>query len=139
VVNALAILDENEWLKYKKIAKEYQDQGRIVEFSEKNVEEFNADVTYQQINPTKYKVSVNGLKGPAFLVFSESFDKLWKLNNQSSLPVYGFLNGFSIEMDGEYIVEFEPQKYVYPGLVISGIMTICLSLFFLRQRLSNHR
>ncbi len=139
VVNALAVLDKNDWDAYQDKAR--QLQGRIVNFDKKNTEGGNnAVVTYQKINPTKYKVIVSNLTKPSFLVFSQNYDGLWKINgNQIPVPVYSLLNGFKIERDGEYIVEFEPQKYVYPGLVISGIMTICLSLFLLRRRLNNHK
>ena len=130
VVNALAVLSDADLLKYRQRAKEYQDQGRIVGFDEKNTKEYSADISFQQINPTKYKVSVRNLTSPVLLVFSQNFDQLWKMQNQPALPVYSLLNGFSIWKDGEYVVEYEAQKYVYPGLIISGI-TILIAVFLL--------
>lgn len=134
VVNALAILDGNEWLKYQRTAKEYQDQGRIVGFDEKNTEEQKGSVTYQQLNPTKYIIHINGLTKPSFLVFSQNFNNLWKIAGQSPFPVYSLLNGFRIERDGDYLVEFEPQKYVYPGLIITAATLVILSLCLYRKR-----
>lgn len=131
VVNALAILDEKEWLKYKQVAEEFKDQGRIVRFDEKGIESSGASVTYRKINPTRYKVLISGLKKTAFLVFSQNFDGLWKINNQYSLPVYSLLNGFRVDGDGEYIVEFEPQEYVYPGLIVSGLTLAVLVILLL--------
>ncbi len=139
VINALAVLDENKWAILRDRAR--QLEGKIVDFNEKNAEgDNNTTVTYQKINPTKYKVIVSNLTEPSMMIFSQNYDGLWKTSgDQAPLPVYSLLNGFRIQGDGEYIVEFEPQKYVYPGLVISGIMTICLSLFFLRRHSSNRK
>ncbi|MCL5069544.1 MAG: hypothetical protein M1308_01385 [Actinobacteria bacterium] len=132
VVNALAVLPDADLLKYRQRAKEYQDQGRIVGFDEKNTKENSADISFQQINPTKYKVSVRNLTSPVLLVFSQNFDQLWKMQNQPALPVYSLLNGFPVQKDGEYTVEFEAQKYVYPGLIISGITVLTLVFLLIK-------
>lgn len=44
-------------------------------------------ITFIRINPTKYKIKVTGAKNPYTLIFSESFDKRWKLyfQNQSKI------------------------------------------------------
>ena len=118
VVNALAVLDEKKWAEYKEKAREYQDRGRIADFDEKYAQVSSADITFQNINPTKYKVSIKGLAEPVFLIFSQNFDGLWKINGQTSLPVYSLLNGFRIERNGDYLIEFEAQKYVNIGLII---------------------
>lgn len=134
VVNALAVLDDQELLGYQKTAKDYESQGRIVDFSENSVKALSPEVKYQQINPTKYKVSIKGLTTPAFLIFSENFDGLWKINGEQSLPVYSLLNGFRVSRDGDYLVEFEPQKYVYPGLAISVVTLIFLILLLVKSK-----
>lgn len=36
-------------------------------------------ITYQKINPTKYKVIVSNAKAPFFLIFSDKFHKSWKV------------------------------------------------------------
>lgn len=133
VLNALAVLDQDLWLRLQKKAKEFRDQGRILNFDEKNTEEVSVNVTYKQINPTKYQVLIRNLNKPVVLVFSQNFDLLWKLNNQSSFPIYSLLNGFLIKQDGEYIVEFEPQKFVYPGLMITGLTVIMIVLFLIQR------
>lgn len=132
VVNALAILDRQEWIGFQKKANNLSD--RIVDFNEENTQQKDTIVTYQQINPTKYKVSIKNLTDPSFLVFSQTYDGLWKMNGQGSLPVYSLLNGFRVEKDGEYLVEFEVQKYVYPGLIISGVTLISIILLLLKTR-----
>lgn len=40
-------------------------------------------ITFQQINPTKYKVRVDNATQPFFLVFSESYDPQWKVYVES--------------------------------------------------------
>lgn len=128
VINALALLNKNEWASLQDKARSLRE--RIVEFDEKNTKEYSLNISFQQINPTKYKVSVRNLTSPVLLVFSQNFDQLWKMQNQPALPVYSLLNGFSVQKDGEYVVEFEAQKYVYPGLIISGI-TVLIAVFLL--------
>lgn len=130
VLNALAILDNKQWLIFKQKAQDLEKQNRIVRFSENYVEENNAKVTYKQINTTKYQVHVSDLTKPSFLVFSENYDSLWKLNGDSAFPVYSLLNGFRIEKDGDYLLEFEAQKYVYYGLAVS-IFSLLLILYLL--------
>lgn len=127
VVNVMAIVDKNLWQEYENKALIYQN--KIVDFGE-GVQGESALVSYEQINPTKYKVTVSDLKQPRLLIFSQNFDKNWKLNNQSPFPIYSLLNGYSIEKDGQYELNFEPQKYVLPGLVISAL-TLLASLLLL--------
>lgn len=131
VVNTLAVLDKNEWRSLKDKANKLQD--RIVSFNEGNINSNSAKITYQKINPTKYIVNVSNLTQRALLVFSQNYDELWKMNGQTSLPVYSLLNGFKIEKDGQYIVEFEAQKYVFPGLIISAITIFSLLFLLIRS------
>ncbi|MBU1031626.1 hypothetical protein KKE03_01740 [Patescibacteria group bacterium] len=134
VINALAVLDENKWTLFQDRAR--QLKGKIVNFDEKYAEDdSNPTVTYQEINPTKYKVIVSNLTKPSLMIFSQSYDSLWKTSgDKTPLPVYSLLNGFKVENDGEYIVEFEPQKYVYKGLVITGATIVILILLLLKTR-----
>lgn len=117
LINALAMLSENKWQEYGAKVSSYQN--RIVKFEENSAKEEAAKISYKQINPTKYIVSIDNLTNPQALVFAHNFDNKWKLDNQSSFPAYSFLNGFSIEKNGQYILEYEPQKYIPVGLIIS--------------------
>ncbi|MBI2085873.1 hypothetical protein HYT74_00870 [Candidatus Daviesbacteria bacterium] len=132
VVNALAVLNGEEWESYKSKANELLP--RVVEFKQENISTGSAKVSYKKINPTKYLVSVSNTKAGVFLVFSENYDRLWKINNQQSLPVFSLLNGFKISSDGDYIIEFEAQKYVYPGLIVTAVTIITLLLCLYRKR-----
>jgi len=119
VVNALAILDSGEWESYKNKAEQLKSEDRIIDFFSENATFSNGKLEYQKIDSTKYKVKISGLNKPKFFVFSQSYDALWKMNGQEPLPVYSLLGMYRVEKDGEYEVEFEAQKYVYPGFIIS--------------------
>lgn len=93
------------------------------------------NLEYKEISPTHYSITITGLDHPRLLVFSQSFDPLWQLSGQSPTKTYGFLNGYWITQDGQYQLEFEPQKFVLPGLVVSGVtLTILLGLFILKHK-----
>jgi hypothetical protein len=96
----------------------------------------SARVSYRRIDPTKYQVNVSGLKAPQMLVFSQTYNSGWVMNGQKSLKVYSFLNGFPIYHDGNYTVEFIPQKFVYRGLWVSGItlLIVIAILIFKRKK-----
>lgn len=126
VINALAVVNKQDLLVYKNKTERLLKNVR--DFKPGNLEDSAARVSYQKINQTKYKVIVSGLTHPQIIVFSSSFHPLWKLNEEEAIQVYGFLNGFRVNKDGEYILEFEPQKYVETGLAISILS--CISILF---------
>lgn len=134
VINAMAIVDENDWNQIKESTNRLLSNTQA-KFEEKESSGSTAKVVYEKIDSTKYKVTVQNLNTPKMLVFSERYDPRWVLNGKESLPVYGFLNGFYIQKDGEYLIEYEPQKYVLPGLILSGItVVVLLSLFLIRSK-----
>lgn len=134
VINALAVLDKNEWASFLDKAKNLR--LRITTFDEANSSNGdNYKVSYQKINPTKYIVSVSNADKDSFLVFSQSYDGYWKISGQNPLPVYSLLNGFYLGKDGQYVVEFEVQNYVFPGLIISGLtLASLIIILFLRSK-----
>lgn len=119
VVNLLASVDENEWTGYTKKGQLLMAKVKSFNPPESAVE--SVQVTYKQINPTKYIVSVMNISQPVTLVFSSTYDKGWEMNKVKSVPVFGLLNGFVVSRNGEYTIEFKPQRYVVPGLVISAL------------------
>lgn len=119
IVNALAVLSNQEWEKYKKEASQLEKEKRVVNFSDENIDLSSAEVKYQEVDATNYKVNISGVSKPKFLVFSQSYDVLWKLNGSYPLPAYSLLNVYRIDSDGQYNMVFEPQRYVFPGFIIS--------------------
>lgn len=121
IVNALATVSSQRWQEYSNKFLDLEKQNRIVNFEEKNTKEENIKVSYKQISSTKYTLTVENLSSPSLLIFSQNYDKNWKLNGQTPLPVYSLLNGYYLHSDGQYELEFKPQKYILPGLIISII------------------
>ncbi|MBU0569759.1 hypothetical protein KKB40_03180, partial [Patescibacteria group bacterium] len=53
---------------------------------------------------------------------------------QNSYPLYSLINGFTIEKDGEYDIYFFPQRYVLPGLLVSGASLVLVTFILLSLR-----
>jgi hypothetical protein len=96
----------------------------------------NLEVSYEYINPSKYRVNVKNAKKGNILVFSENYNRGWvaEENNKKvikSKKSYNGLNSFELSEDGSYIlnIEYKPQIWVNIGLAISGAtIIICISL-----------
>lgn len=133
VVNALAILDKNEFDNLKNKSDEIltQQASSLDESLSKNPD---IKIIHKKINPTKFEININGLDSPKLLVFSDSFSGLWELNGQKPIPVFSIINGFVVNKNGDYVIEFSPQKYVYPGLAISVLSFLILLALLLRTR-----
>jgi len=94
---------------------------------------------WRRINPTKYLLSLKIEQAPVNLVFSESYDELWKLKTEgeiiSSQPYMGILNSFKIDKSGELevLIDLVGQKYVYYGLMMSGLALITIVGFLITK------
>jgi len=85
-------------------------------------------VEYTQSAPLMYEGTFT-IDSPAYLVFSQTFDKDWKLTlfNDSQQISYNHLianmyaNAWYVEKEGFYTfkLEYSPQKYFYIGIVIA--------------------
>jgi len=142
VVNSAALISPEQWEHiYKFIEKlnvyrlDELDENKIKDlFSTGN--EKNIKVSYEKVNPTHYRVKVDGLSQPATLAFSQSYDHLWELNGNSSYPLFALINGFRVEKDGEYDVYYSAQKYVSYGLLVSAfsVTVLVFVLVVLRKK-----
>lgn len=90
---------------------------------------------WKMISPTKYRANITVENPPSSLVFSESFDSLWLAeidgNSIPSEKFLGFLNSFRVNKKGNFEVEIEykPQKYIWIGLLVTGVSLIsCLAI-----------
>ena len=78
-------------------------------------------ITFNKINPTKYLVKVEEAKEPFWLVFSESFDKLWRLYRPSSGIGFQLLASDKIEAtypnlkvkEAKHLMKFTPEDIKY--------------------------
>lgn len=88
-----------------------------------------SSVTYEEVNPCKYVAHVN-CTTPFLLVFSESYNSLWKAyvdkEEISPIIVDSLANGFFINRTGSFdvVIYFTGQDIANVGLVISGGSTI---------------
>lgn len=101
-------------------------------------------VRFMKENPTKYNVTVNNLKKPTLIVFSETFDKGWKIYGKDNnlLPesqhflVNGYANAWLINSQNtdnndsnQFIIEYVPQRFFYIGIVVS-IISFCACILY---------
>jgi hypothetical protein len=108
---------------------------------------------YEKISPTKHVVEIRNATHPYMLAFAESYDPLWTAYSEpsvqnnvqsssknsnfkiNSIPLYGVINGFYVNKTGNYklIIEYESQKWVIQGTIISiiGIVLISIVSFFI--------
>jgi hypothetical protein len=142
VLNSLVVVSQDEENSLKEKIDSLKNTDKIIDWGELSTkskkESFTgknpATVSYTAISPTHYKVKINGLASSATLFFSETYDSGWELNSQGSYPLYSFINGFTVTRDGEYDVYFSPQKYVLPGLIVSGIALTSCIMFLIWKR-----
>ena len=95
-------------------------------------------IKYNRVNPTKYILSISNATRPYTLSFAESYDPLWRAaidNNENSdnhtgsretiyiksIPLYSIINGFPINMTGDYklTIEYLPQIWFWQASLIS--------------------
>jgi len=102
------------------------------------IQDIQNNVNYTLINPTEYVVRVSASK-PFYLVFTETYDKGWILEDDQGnrldfkhIPFLGFMNCWYINKTGytTFKVRFYPQVTVNYGLVIS-LIYLAFSLLLL--------
>ena len=79
-------------------------------------------LTEQLISKLKTCVKESQWDPIARFTHSRMTEKNCKVYN--SYPLYSLINGFTISEDGEYDIYFSPQKYVLPGLLVSGVCLV---------------
>lgn len=99
----------------------------------KDLYEHPNEVTYQEMNPSRFFVKRH--MNNSVVVFSESYDPLWKAYFGSyetrSLPMWGQVNGFLLNATaGSMMIEFSPQRQFELGLSTS-LITATLTLVYL--------
>ncbi len=142
MINAFAFVTTEQLNQYKKQTDDLIKQGRVIKREDLADQTSKMDeaknlskVSFKEINPTYFRVTVSGLTVPETVVFSESYDPRWELNGKSSIPIFGLINGFKVNKDGEYDLIFTPQKYLDSGFILScGFFVGILILLFLLKR-----
>lgn len=138
--DAVASVSAVPWLK------EVQGYGKVRVFEtpnyndrfwmEQNSNQF-AVSTISYINPTKYSVVVEQDENSRTLIFSERFDSHWKaiVGSESvySKPTEDSLNSFLLPVNsvGPITIEYEPQKWVDRGIIVSCVTFLIITMFLL--------
>lgn len=100
------------------------------------------EVSGEYINPYKFVAHVKNATQPFDLVFNTSYDPNWIAQVSGSYvrpeEAYSMIQTYRVNQLGSYdvTVEFRPQKYVYIGLILSGIslLLILLALYVFWQK-----
>jgi hypothetical protein len=102
-----------------------------------------AIIRYHKIDPTSYEVSVKA-ESPFMLAFAEAYDERWTAEVEETstgikkiykpLPLYGVINGFKIDTEGEYVVhiKYTPQETFYVGAWISAVSFAFVIVYLIR-------
>lgn len=83
-----------------------------------------SQVTYEKMSPTKYRIHIpNVADRPLVFIFSSRFDAGWKLSGYENthFRANGYANGWVLKNTNQkdFILEFQPQKYYWNGILIS--------------------
>jgi len=102
------------------------------------------EVSFKQVSPEKYEVTVRAATAPFVLAFGEAFDPLWtaRLDGKTVDPVrlYSTINGFRIDKRGDFkmTIEYIPQGWFTIGMILSlVVLFLCLAylgLVLVRRR-----
>jgi hypothetical protein len=94
------------------------------------------ELNFTQITPTEYEIKIT-TDEPFWLIFSESFNPLWKayINNEEieKVVAYSFMNGFYVDKTGNLVIQihFTGQTYFSIGSLIS-ISTVFSGIIYLK-------
>ena len=103
------------------------------------------ELSYRQVSPESYEITVKGCSSPFMLSLAEAFDPLWSMQLEDGTKVepvrlYFTTTGFPVDRSGDFKlkVEYTPQKWFNTGLLVSLVsMGLCLGFLcfvFFRSR-----
>lgn len=99
-------------------------------------------ISFEKLNPTKYKVHVSNIEAPFYLVFNQTYNNNWVLEGEKEYPhvlVNHVANGWFIDPDGFYyedemILRFKPQRHFYFGLTMSFGTLLAIFIYYLNRK-----
>jgi hypothetical protein len=93
-------------------------------------------ISFTKIDPTHYKVNISEVTEPFVLVFNQSYNSLWKLDepNSQHFLINGYANAWKISKTGDYTLDlsYVPQSKFKKGLMVTliGFIAVVLLLIF---------
>lgn len=143
-VNVIAFIPKREWEWAQNHTQEFLQGTEVIRLDGENdvkeVQELISEnkwipISYEMINPTKYKVSLPHFI--PFVIFTDSYNTGWRIKNGSEYdyanPIYSMVNGFYTKGWENFEIVYEGQKIVRYGLYISGATLLLLVIIFLWQ------
>jgi hypothetical protein len=114
-LNLVALIKEEEFSNAEESAASF-----IEKFPQSDIALSISEIPYQQVNPTKYEVSLSQ-EGPRWIVFTDHFNTHWQLHGNSPQPLYSMVNGFLIDKDSsdKLVLQYTPQSQVDKGIKLS--------------------
>lgn len=138
ILNSLVVLSEKEHSDLILQINKYTEKDAIKRSLNNPSDLEKVKVDFIKINNDQYKIIVQGVTKPSVIVFAQSYDPQWQLNGQRAFPVYSIFNGFVLEKDGEYLVEYSSHQYIKYGLLISLTTLLGLSGLILWKKFVKH-
>ncbi len=138
ILNGLVVLSDKEYSDLELQIKKYSEKEIVYKTLVNSPERNKVNVDFVKINNDQYKITVQGITKPSVIVFAQSYDPQWQLNGQKAFPVYSIFNGFVLEKDGEYLVEYSPHQYIKYGLLISLTTLLGLSGLIIWKKFVKH-
>jgi hypothetical protein len=137
VVNTLALVPEEDWVKADALANIFVNHFSVVKT--KDVSKIAQSTNWQRVKYVKTSTNtlrLENLGEDNWIVFSDSYNSLWKLVMRSlenrSIPLYSAVNTFYKNSDWqEAEIIFTGQKEVRWGIYSSTVSILILGIIFL--------
>lgn len=111
------------------------------------------EISYDKINPTKYKVTINNISESFFLNLMQSYDSNWKvyvlkkygkteISQDTHFMINGYANSWLVNKNDipsdniNLVIEFNAQKKIYLITILSVSILVLISLIYYLNRTS---
>jgi len=107
------------------------------------IEGVQSELAFEKINPVKYKLNVKNPGQEFLLVFSETFNPGWQIKSETNLlkaehvHTNIYANAWRIKSTDpklDLTVYYQPQNYVYIGLVISSLSLLAIATYLIYRK-----
>lgn len=104
------------------------------------------EITFKEVSPVKYEVSMKNVDSGYVLVFSDNYNKNWKLSgslieNAPHFTVNGYANGWYVAPTAKnqtLTIYYTPQNLFNIGFAISILTLVTSSVFFVVSLRKKH-
>lgn len=101
------------------------------------------DISYQKIDPTHFKINIQGATNPFILIFNETYNPAWHLSlpDSTHFSVNGYTNAWKVSRTGTYTLDllYTPQSNFKKGVIISLVSVLFALGLSITSTLYNRR